>query len=207
MVLMAALAITFEKWTRPTDMVIGTVVAGRTRREVENVIGCFMNFLPIRTQISSEDSGQALIAKVRSTVLEAQGHQDCPFEKIVEAVNPERRLNQNPLYNVALLLQNFPETIVQGQKSRSESRCAVDVEAAQLDLRFEAELNGHNLSLICEYKTELFKRETIEQLLASFRGVLETLLKNPAAKLAEFGDHSANSAVSKRNQWPRKPVA
>ncbi len=186
MVLMAALAITFEKWAGQPDVVVGTVVAGRTRREVESVIGCFMNFLPIRTQLSSGDTGQGLIAKVRSTVLEAQGHQDCPFEKIVEAVNPERRLNQNPLYNVALLLQNFPEQLFK-DKNLEVIPMRPDADAAQLDLRFEAELNGEKLSLQCEYKTELFKQATIEQLLASFRGVLETLLKNPGAKLAEFG--------------------
>ena len=185
MVLMAALTATFEKWTGQRDMMVGTVVAGRTRREVENVIGCFMNFLPIRTQIGGEDTAHGLIAKVRSTVLEAQSHQDCPFEKIVEAVNPERRLNQNPLYNVALLLQNFPEQLFK-DKNLEVSPMLVDVEAAQLDLRFEAELNGQNLSLACEYKTEIFERETIEQLLASFRGVLEALLKNPAAKIADF---------------------
>jgi amino acid adenylation domain-containing protein/FkbH-like protein len=186
MVLMTALAITFEKWAHQQDMVLGTVVAGRTRREVENVIGCFMNFLPIRTQISSDDTAQGLLAKVRSTVLEAQAHQDCPFEKIVEAINPERRLNQNPLYNIALLLQNFPEQLFK-DKNLEVTPMGVDVEAAQLDLRFEAEFSGQNLSIACEYKTDLFNPGTIEQMLASYRGVLETLLKNPAAKLAEFG--------------------
>ena len=97
MVLMTALAITFEKWAQQQDMVFGTVVAGRTSREVENVIGCFMNFLPIRTQLDDSDTARGLLAKVKSAVLEAQGHQDCPFEKIVETVNPERQLNKNPI--------------------------------------------------------------------------------------------------------------
>ena len=145
-VLMAALAITFEKWAQQEDMVFGTVVAGRTRREVESVIGCFMNFLPIRTQLRAEDSGRELLAKVRTAVLEAQGHQDCPFEKIVEAVNPQRRLNQNPLYNVALLLQNFPEQLFNADNI-AITPMSVDVEAAQLDLRFEAELNG----VVCRF--------------------------------------------------------
>jgi amino acid adenylation domain-containing protein/FkbH-like protein len=202
MVLMAALTITFEKWAHQSDMVVGTVVAGRTRREVENVIGCFMNFLPIRTQISSDDTGHALIAKVRATVLEAQGHQDCPFEKIVEAVNPERRLNQNPLYNVALLLQNFPEQLFK-HKNLEVIPMHPDVEAAQLDLRFEAEFNGSNLSLLCEYKTELFNRNTIEQLLASYRGVLETLLNNPAAKLADFAIRPELEAKAQPAEVPR----
>jgi non-ribosomal peptide synthetase component F len=88
MVLMAALAITFEKWARQQDMVIGTVVAGRTRRELENVIGCFMNFLPIRVQLNDDETGQGLLARVKATVLEAQAHQDCPFEKMVKQSIP-----------------------------------------------------------------------------------------------------------------------
>lgn len=185
MVLTTALAITFEKWARQQDMVIGTVVAGRTRRELENVIGCFMNFLPIRIQLNSAETGQELLAKVKAAVLEAQAHQDCPFEKMVEAVNPERRLNQNPLYNIALLLQNFPEQLFQ-DKNLSVTRAPVDLEAAQLDLRFEAELNGQNLEVLCEYKTALFDQSTIQQLLASYRSAVEMLLKNPGAKISEF---------------------
>ncbi|HWD93513.1 MAG TPA: amino acid adenylation domain-containing protein [Verrucomicrobiae bacterium] len=201
MVLMTALAITFERWARQQDMVLGTVVAGRTRREVENVIGCFMNFLPIRAQINPDDTGHKLLARVRSTVLEAQGHQDCPFEKIVEAVNPERRLNQNPLYNVALLLQNFPEQLF-ADKSLEVTPMPVDVQAAQLDLRFEAEFSGQNLSLVCEYKTDLFNPGTIEQMLASYREVLETLLKNPGAKLEEF----AITPALKAHAQPAQPA-
>src|ERR1051326_5791775 len=105
--LMAALGITLHKWAGQDDMVIGTVVAGRERREVENVIGCFMNFLPVRIQISGAESGKTVWERVKETLLEAQNHQECPFEKIVEAINPERKLNRNPLYNVALLFQNF----------------------------------------------------------------------------------------------------
>ena len=185
MVLMTALAITIEKWVRQQDMVIGTVVAGRTRRELENLIGCFMNFLPIRMQLNDEETGQGLLGKVKAAVLEAQAHQDCPFEKMVEAVNPERRLNQNPLYNVALLLQNFPEQLFQDE-NLSVTQARVDLEAAQLDLRFEAEFNGGNLALLCEYKSALFNASTIQQLLASYRNVLEMLLSNPRARLSEF---------------------
>jgi amino acid adenylation domain-containing protein/FkbH-like protein len=205
MVLMAALAITFEKWTRQQDMVVGTVVAGRTRHEVENVIGCFMNFLPIRTRISSDDTARTLLAKVRTTVLEAQGHQDCPFEKIVETVNPERRLNQNPLYNTALLLQNFPEQLFKDNELQVTPLLA-DVGAAQLDLRFEAEFRSQNLSLLCEYKTDLFNPQTIEQLLASYRGVLDALLKNPMAKLSEFEISAELEDQAKHNQPAPAPV-
>ena len=105
--LMSALAIAMKRWTGRDEMVIGTVVAGRDRPEVENVIGCFMNFVPIRINLSEAATCAAVLKEVKNAVLEAQAHQDCPFEKMVEALNPERRLNRNPLYNVALLFQNY----------------------------------------------------------------------------------------------------
>jgi len=93
------------------DLVIGTVVAGRTSREVENLIGCFMNFLPVRTRVAGNETGLSLLDQVKTTVLESYAHQECPFDKIVEVVNPDRKLNQNPLYNVGFLLQNYPHNV------------------------------------------------------------------------------------------------
>jgi amino acid adenylation domain-containing protein/FkbH-like protein len=206
MVLMAALAITFEKWAAQQDLVIGTVVAGRTRHEVENVIGCFMNFLPIRIRLNADDTGQAVLAKVKKSVLEAQTHQEFPFEKIVEAVNPERQLNQNPLYNVALLLQNFPEQLFR-HEDLQVTALRPDVDAAQLDLRFEAEFAGQKLALVCEYKCDLFKAPTVEQLLASYRAVLEKLLSRPAAKLDEFAITDELVAQAKAATAPKRKIA
>ncbi|MGN6644204.1 MAG: HAD-IIIC family phosphatase, partial [Verrucomicrobiota bacterium] len=183
--LTSALAITFKEWTHQADMVIGTVVAGRNHREMENVIGCFMNFLPIRTRISPNQTAREFLESVKTAVLQAQEHQDCPFEKIVEAVNPERRRNQNPLYNVALLLQNFPTELFRGEGLEVTPLC-VDLEAALLDLRFEAEWTADGLLFRCEYKTDLFEAATIQQLLQSFKQILGDLIAKPTARLTEF---------------------
>src|SRR5260370_4772039 len=115
-----------------------------------------MNFLPIRAKISGGETGQALLANIRSAVLEAQAHQGCPFEKMVEAINPERKLHQNPLYNVALLFQNFPRQPFTSQGLRVSS-VPVEMSAALLDLRFEAEQTPDGLSLSCEYRSQLFE--------------------------------------------------
>jgi FkbH-like protein len=204
-VLLTALTLTFQKWTRQHDMVIGTVVAGRTRREMENVIGCFMNFLPIRTRVAGTETGQELLGRIRTAVLEAQSHQDCPFEKIVEGVNPERRLNRNPLYNVALLLQNFPTEMFRS-RTLQVSPIPIELHAALLDLRFEAEVTDRGLSLVCEYKTELFEADTIGHLLSSCRQILEQLVQNPAARVSEFAitpeleTHSRSTLARKEEQ-------
>jgi amino acid adenylation domain-containing protein/FkbH-like protein len=208
MVLMSALTITLHQWTTQQDMVIGTVVAGRNRRELENVIGCFMNFLPIRARISEAENGQQILAQLRESILQAQSHQDCPFEKLVEAINPERRLNQNPLYNVALLLQNFPTEPFQGPSLRA-SPFPVAMEAALLDLRFEAEITEQNLSLLCEYKTELFELSTIDQLLAAYQQVLQVLITKPETSIEDFPTPSGlkSQAVSVRGRQAKHTLA
>ncbi len=89
-------------------MVLGTVVAGRNRREIESLIGCFMNFLPLRFKINSTESNVEVLRAVKVEVIDGQAHQDCPFEKIVESLSLQRSVSCNPLYNVALLFSgNF----------------------------------------------------------------------------------------------------
>jgi len=185
MVLLAALGITLQKWTGQKEMVIGTVVAGRSQEKLENLIGCFMNFLPIRIEINGDETSHEALLQVRTAVLEAQNHQECPFEKIVEAVNPERTSNQNPLYNVGLLLQNFPPQIFHTDSIES-ALIPIDLKAALLDLRFEAEQNERGYTLSCEYRTELFEDETIKELLASICRAIESITQTPELKLKEI---------------------
>ena len=185
MICLTALAITIQRWTRQGDLVLGTVVAGRNRRELENVIGCFVNFLPLRVRVSDGETARDVLSRTRTAVLNAQAHQDCPFQDIVQAINPKRRTDQNPLYNVALLLQNFPARLFQTPTLESEL-VPVETEAPLLDLRFEAEETDGGLRLMCEYRTSLFGRECIEHLLASFRKVLEILVRHPETKVADF---------------------
>jgi amino acid adenylation domain-containing protein/FkbH-like protein len=184
--LTAGLLLTLHHWTRQSDLVLGTVVAGRNHRELESLIGCFMNFLPLRMQVAGSDTGREILSRVRTCLLEAHQHQDCPFEKIVEAVNPERRLDRNPLYNVAFLLQNFPAEPFQSPRLQVAS-VPVTTGAALLDLRFEAEQVANGLSLSCEYRVDLFEPETIDELLRSFEQVLSALVQDPQAKASTFG--------------------
>lgn len=204
MVCLTALAITLQKWTQQNDMIIGTVVAGRNQRELESVIGCFMNFLPLRTTISGNETGRELLQRTRATVLQAQAHQDCPFEKIVEALNPERRAGRNPLYNVALLQQNFPAQVLKAGALQT-SLVPLETHAPLLDLRFEAEQTDQGLSLMCEYKADLFEPETIDQLLRSAQQILEALVQRPDTKLGELQITSelvAQAASARRRTTP-----
>jgi amino acid adenylation domain-containing protein/FkbH-like protein len=185
MVLIAALAITLNKWTGQRDMVIGTVVAGRTRHEIEGLIGCFMNFIPLRLKISGDGTGLDALRTTVHGVIDAQAHQDCPFEKIVESLKVARRGSENPLYNVAFLFQNNPEL----PKLGNGLECAplqVHIDTPLLDLRFEANETPSGLEILCEYKSELFRARTMELLLDSFRTTVEMLIRSPEVKLADL---------------------
>ncbi len=183
--MLSALNILLFKWTQQSDLVIGTVVAGRTHREIEDLIGCFMNFLPLRTKISGDPTSLEFLAQVKVTVLEAYAHQDCPFEKIVEAIKPARSLHQNPLFNVAFLLQNFPHGDLQNGLLKAEF-LPVKPQTPLLDLRFLAEESENGLSLTCEYDTGMFTAETINLLVAAFRESLEMLVREPLKRVSEL---------------------
>jgi amino acid adenylation domain-containing protein/FkbH-like protein len=185
MFFLTALMISLHKWTGQRDLVVGTVVAGRTRRELERLMGCFMNFLPLRAAIADSDTAGELLGRVRAAVLDGQTHQDCPFEKIVEALNPPRGRDQNPLYNVALLLQNFPENLLR-TKTLQASCVPVSLESALLDLRFEIEQIQEGLSLTCEYKTDLFDADTVDAFLTLWAKVIERLVSAPETRVSAF---------------------
>lgn len=189
MTMTTALVIALHQWSRQPEFVVGTVIAGRNRREMESLIGCFMNFLPLRVQLSESSSALEVLTQVKTTILEAQAHQDCPFEKIVEAANPERKQNGNPLYNVAFLLQNYPRNLL-GSEHLQASLVPLNACAALLDLRFIAEEIEGQMSLTCEYRQELFEGETMGALLAQIVGTLGTLANDPLRKLSDF-DRSA----------------
>ncbi len=208
MTLLAALAIVLSKWTRQSDLVVGTVAAGRTRREVENLVGCFMNFLSLRLNFAGNENGMDVLSLVKATVLESHAHLDCPFEKVVEAVNPERHQHRNPIYNVAFLLQNFPRLVL-ATPQLTGTFLSVDPDAALLDLRFVAEENDQGISMRCEYRTDMFEAQTIEQLLSSFCATLAALVERPETTLADFtlSDGLERQAEKARAQLEKDVVA
>ena len=183
--MLTALEIVLSRWSGQDDLVIGTVSANRNRTEVENLMGCFMNFLPLRGKVKRKETGLELLSRVKQTVLGGFEHQDCPFEKIIEAVNPERSLNVNPLYNVALLMQNYPEIAFRSDQLQARF-LSLDTEIAFLDLRFGAGETVQGLQIECEYNTDLFDGGTIEQVIHGYADVLEQLAAQPQMQVSEF---------------------
>jgi len=168
-ILSRSFKITLFKWTGQGDLVIGTLTANRTRHEIEGLIGCFIELLPLRSKLFADQTTLEFLQQVKETVLEAYVHQELPFGKIVEGIKSSRRRNQTPLYNVAFLMQNFgsgrhPQGAVQFTNAHLSWGGKVLQEVGSLlDLRFiviPQERTGE-MRFIAEYKTDLFNQHTI----------------------------------------------
>ncbi|EAZ87975.1 condensation domain-containing protein, partial [Crocosphaera chwakensis] len=183
--LITTLKLLLFKWTKQDDLVLGTVVAGRNHMEIEPLIGCFMNFLALRSKLSENKTIQEILEQENKTVLEGYKYQDYPFEKIVETINPERNLAYNPIYNIALLLQTFPRQISFNQELKGSS-IEVDRGIALLDQRWEIIESEEKTYLRCEYSTDLFKEETIKELVKNYLLFLEKVVENPKRKVEEL---------------------
>jgi amino acid adenylation domain-containing protein len=182
---MAGLKALLFRWTGERDLVVGTISANRNSTEVENLIGCFMNFLALRDQIDEADTGLTLLAKVKQTVLDAFTHQDCPFEKVVEALKPQRSANVNPLYNVSLQLQNYPEFAFHAEGLEARF-LPFETQAAFLDIRFLVTETKDGLLLECESNADLFSSTTGELLLAGYRDLMQQIIEQPEHRIAEL---------------------
>jgi acyl carrier protein len=170
-VLTAAFRVLLCRWTGQSDFVIGTVASNRSRAGTERMVGCFVNPLPVRNGVSERQALSDVLKNESAAVMGAFSHQDIPFAQIVEAVNPERAAGANPLFNVALLLQNFPVLALGGASFHADS-IYVDAELALLDLRLIVSEVETGLRVSCEYKSGLFKESTINAFLEAYSAVL-----------------------------------
>ncbi|HEX5719380.1 MAG TPA: AMP-binding protein, partial [Thermoanaerobaculia bacterium] len=183
MVLLAAFATLLSRWSGEEDLVVGSPIANRNRVETEGLIGFFVNTLPLRVNLAGQLPFAGLLASVREGTLAAYGHQDLPFEKLVEALQPARHLGRTPLFQVTLTLQNAPFAAVE-LPGLSLSPLPLDTGTAMFDLSLSLTEGTGELAL--EYRTDLFERTTALRLLEHFRVLLDAAAEDPELPLQEI---------------------
>jgi amino acid adenylation domain-containing protein len=183
MTLLAAFKTLLYRYTGQTDIVVGTVTAGRNQPEIQQLIGCFVNTLVLRTDLKDNPTFRQLLERVREVTLGAFAYQDFPFEKLVEALQPEGNLGQNPLFQVAFVLQP-PMSGVDSMLNGSQ--LDIDTETAKLDLTLKLQETSEGLVGRFEYSTDLFDADTIERMVGHFQTLLEGIVANLEQKIAQL---------------------
>jgi non-ribosomal peptide synthetase component F len=183
MTMLAAFDVLLHYYTGGTDLVVGTNVSNRGRSETDQLIGFFVNQLPMRVDLSGDPSFRELLNRVRGVTIDAYAYQEVPFDRLVEALKLERKLSHAPLFQVKIDLLNAP-SIDLGETDLSITPLIADNGGSHLDLIFslvntETELNGWLL-----YNTDLFDAATVLKMFARFESILTRIVDAPDAKLS-----------------------
>jgi amino acid adenylation domain-containing protein len=186
MTLIAAYKVLLLRYTGQRDMLVGTPIANRNRREVEGLIGLFINTLVLRTDLSGDPTFRELLGRVKEVALGAYANQDVPFEKLVEELQPERDLSRTPLFQVMFVMQNnpMPELKLGGM---TMSPLIIEGATSKFDLTLSImeEADG-NMSGWLEYNTDLFDQVQIESLIGHYNTLLRGIINNPEEKLSRL---------------------
>ena len=185
MTLLAAFQVVLSRHSGQRDIAVGTPIAGRNQREIEGLIGLFVNTLVMRADLSANPTVKELLTKVRETALGAYMHQDLPFDKLVEELRPERSLSHQPLFQVMFMLQNVQ------QGTRSIGGINLKGEPLELDTaKFELELSvvdtGETIYGGLEYATELYDGWRVRRLLDHLERVLEGMVGDETERVMDL---------------------
>jgi amino acid adenylation domain-containing protein len=183
--LMSAFQVLLMRYTGQEDLLVGTPVANRNRAEIEGLIGCFINTLVMRNDLSGNPSFLELMTRVQDKALSAYSHQDMPFEKLVQELNPERDLSRGPILQVLFSFLNtrtepvtFPGLEV--------TRIKAEGSEAKVDLSLYAIEVAEGISCTFEYNTDLFDAERIQRMLQHLQVLVENIVRDPSRRLSEL---------------------
>jgi amino acid adenylation domain-containing protein/non-ribosomal peptide synthase protein (TIGR01720 family) len=182
MTLLAAFKALLYRYTGRTDLLVGSPIANRNRAEIEGLIGVFVNTLVLRTDVSGDPTFRELLQRDREVTLGAYAHQDLPFEKLVEELQPERSLSYNPVFQVMFQLRNNPMPPLD-LPGLTLSLLEVETNTTQCDLSLDLEEVGERLQASVQYSTDLFDRATITRMLGHLQTLLESIAANPEQRL------------------------
>ncbi|MHC5714684.1 MAG: amino acid adenylation domain-containing protein [Nostoc sp.] len=185
MTLLAAFGTILHRYTGQEDILIGSPIAGRNQVETEGLIGFFVNTLAIRTQLSGNPSFRQLLSQVREVTLGAYAHQDLPFEKLVEELQPERNLSHSPLFQVMFAFHNTPRELWE-LPGLTITPLKVHSGAAKFDLTLDLEETSSGIKGGIEYNTDLFDATTIARMIGHFQTLLAGIVANPEQQISDL---------------------
>ncbi|AKQ66003.1 Non-ribosomal peptide synthetase [Myxococcus hansupus] len=207
MVLLAAYQTVLWRHSGQDDISVGFPIAGRTLAETEGLIGYFANTLVLRAKVNPEATFRELLAQVREATLGAYAHQDVPFEKLVEALLPERDLSRSPLFQVSLTLLNTPQPKMDLGRGLVLTPVEAETHASKFDLSLMVEEAPAGILVAVNYNSDLFEAETAERLLRHVKGLLEAAVESPGQRLEALPLMGAEERRKLVETWSGRQVA
>jgi non-ribosomal peptide synthetase component F len=186
MLMLTVFKVLLYRYSGQKDICVGTPIAGRQQAELQELVGFFINMLALRTEVNSEGSFIDLLQQVKATMLQAQQHQDVPYEKIVESLSLERDHSRSPLFQVMFIVQNTtgaPRLQLGELELSTES---VSHNTSKFDLTLSISETPDGLHGTVEYCTDLYDDNTIGRLIQHFQGLLVSIIKNPKESIGKL---------------------
>ncbi|MFE1744077.1 amino acid adenylation domain-containing protein [Coleofasciculus sp. H7-2] len=185
MTLLTAFKVLLSRYSGSQDIVVGTPVAGRDRPELEGLIGFFLNTVVLRTQLNGNPSYKELLGQVREVTLGAYQHQEMPFEKLVEELQPERSLSYNPLFQVLFNMVNLEFKAMEMPGLKVEFLPSAEA-VSKFDLTLYVREQAEGIRLDWVYNGDLFEKETIARMREHFQTLLEGIATNPNQPISDL---------------------
>ena len=185
MTLLAAFQTLLMRYTGQEDVTVGSPVANRGRAELEGLLGFFVNTLALRTDLNGDPTFAELLGRVREVAMGAYAHQDLPFEKLVEEIQPDRDMGRHPLFQVMMVLQNARGKALE-LPGLNLGEMRVESATTKFDLTLSLADTEQGLAVTLEYSTDLFESATIKRMLGHFETLLEAVVANPQRRLSDL---------------------
>lgn len=206
MTLLAAFDVLLARYTGQDDIVLGTPSAGRSRAELSPLIGFFVNNLVLRSDLSGNPEFSDLLGRVRDVTLRAYEHQNVPFDRLVQALRPERTLDHSPLFQVMFALQNFMLEDL-NLTGITTSPVELGIDNARFDLTVEVFPKHGELWAYFDYNSDLYEPETIARIERHYVAILESVCADPSQKIGSISLLDAAERQKLLTEWNRTDTA
>ena len=200
MTLLAAFNALLYRYTRQEDILVGSPVAGREQSETEPLIGFFVNNIVLRTDLSGAPTFRQLLERVRTVTLEAYEHQHVPFDRLVEALHPDRDPSRPPFFQILFSLQNMNMEDVH-LVDTTMKRMEIETQTTRFDLTVELWERPDEMLCFIEYCTDLFEEKTIQRLMGHYETLLKAILRDPDQKIGDLPLLTADERQQLLDGW------